>query len=191
MESPPVLYFDLASPYAYLAVERAPRVLPRAPELQPVLLGAIFKLRGSGSWAATANREMRMAEIEIRAAHYGLPPLAWPQTWPVNALAAMRAATWAKAEGRGPEFARAVFRAEFAAGRDPSELDVLAACADQAGLDGGELAEAIQRPVIKDTLRAATTAAWDTGVRGVPTLVAGGVIYFGDDQLEIAAEEIA
>lgn len=191
MGPPPVLYFDLVSPYAYLAVERAARVLPRPPELEPILVGAIFKLRGSGSWAATANREMRMAEIEVRAKHYGLPPLAWPQTWPGNALAAMRAATWAKAEGRVAEFAHAVYRAEFVAGRDPADLDVLAACADEAGLDGGELADAIQRPAIKAGLRGATTAAWDTGVRGVPTLVVGEVVLFGDDQLEIAAEEMA
>jgi 2-hydroxychromene-2-carboxylate isomerase len=186
----PVLYFDLVSPYAYLAVERAGRVLPRAPELEPILVGAIFKLRGSGSWAATANREMRMAEIDVRAKHYGLPPLAWPQGWPGNALAAMRAATWAKAEGRLGAFAQAVYHAEFVAGRDPADLDVLAACADEAGLDGRELADAIRRPAIKEALRAATTAAWEAGVRGVPTLVARGVVYFGDDQLEIAAEEM-
>lgn len=186
-----VLYFDLISPYAYLAVERAPRLLSREPELQPVLLGAIFKLRGSGSWATTASREMRMAEIEARARRYELPPVRWPPTWPSNGLQAMRAAIWAKEQGRVSEFARAVYRAQFVRGEDPAEVQLLASCAEQVGLDGRELTGAIQQPEIKDKLREATAAAWDVGVRGVPSLTVGKVVYYGDDQLELAAEAAA
>jgi 2-hydroxychromene-2-carboxylate isomerase len=188
MSSAPVLYFDLASPYAYLAVARAASLLPEPPELEPILLGAIFKLRGSGSWAHTSNREMRMAEIEARARHYGLPHIAWPQNWPTNALAAMRAATWAKEEGHVEAFAKAVYRAEFVRGEDPADVGRLAGCAEEVGLDGEALKEAIQRQAIKDKLRQATTAAWTAGVSGVPTLIANGVLYYGDDQLELAAE---
>jgi 2-hydroxychromene-2-carboxylate isomerase len=188
MSSAPVLYFDLASPYAYLAVARAASVLPEPPELEPILLGAIFKLRGKGSWAHTSSREMRMAEIEARARRYGLPPLAWPQSWPANALAAMRAATWAKEEGRLEEFTKAVYAAEFVRGEDPADVGLLAACAEEVGLDPDALREAIHHQAIKDKLRQATTAAWTAGVSGVPTLIADGILYYGDDQLELAAE---
>jgi 2-hydroxychromene-2-carboxylate isomerase len=188
MSSRSILYFDLASPYAYLAVERAATVLPQPPELEPVLVGAIFKMRGSGSWAHTSARDMRAAEIEARAARYGLAPMVWPATWPANALSAMRAATWAKELGRLEAFAEAVYRAEFARGQDIADVGVLAACACEAGLDGEELAEAIQRPAIKERLRHVTTSAWEAGVRGVPTLISGGVVYYGDDQLELAAQ---
>lgn len=186
-----VLYFDLMSPYAYLAVERVASVLPEPPELEPVLLGAIFKVRGSGSWAHTALRNTRIAEIEARAKRYGLPPLAWPRTWPSDSLPAMRAATWAKEQGRGEEFAKAVFRAQFVRGHDGHDIELLAACADEAGLDRGETADAIQHPAVKQRLRDATDAAWQAGVRGVPTLVAGDAVYFGDDQLELAASRFA
>lgn len=64
---------------------------------------------------------------------------------------------------------------------------VLAACADEAGLDGAALPDAIADPAIKEALRAATQSAWDTGVRGVPTLIADGAMHFGDDQLGVAA----
>jgi 2-hydroxychromene-2-carboxylate isomerase len=191
LSSPAILYFDLISPYGYLAVERAPQVLGSEPELQPVLLGAIFKSRGSGSWAATASRAMRMTEIEGRARHYGLPSFRWPQNWPSNGLAAMRAAIWAKEQGRAWEFARSVYRAQFVQGRDPADVELLAACANEVGLDGRGLADAIQQPEIKDKLRQATASAWDRGVRGVPTLIVDGVVYYGDDQLELAAEATA
>src|SRR4051794_16398194 len=80
------LYVDLGSPYAYLAVARAPGVLGSAPVLRPVLLGAIFRARGSGSWARTEGRAAGIAEVERRAAAYGLPPLRWPTVWPGNGL---------------------------------------------------------------------------------------------------------
>jgi 2-hydroxychromene-2-carboxylate isomerase len=94
-----VLYFDLASPYAYLAVERAGRALGAEPELLPVLVGAIFVHRGYGSWALTGQRAAGEAEIERRARAYELPPIAWPPDWPANSLAAMRAACAAFSRG--------------------------------------------------------------------------------------------
>lgn len=183
----PVLYFDLGSPYAYLAVARAAGVLGREPELEPVLLGAIFRMRGWGSWSTGPERETRIADITERARRCGLPPLQWPSGWPANGLAAMRAATWAKREGAVGAFARAVFHAQFANGAHIADLELLAACAEQAGLDPTELQAAIADPAIKDELRRATDAAWSTGVRGIPTLRLGENLYYGDDQLERAA----
>jgi 2-hydroxychromene-2-carboxylate isomerase len=183
----PVLYFDLASPYGYLAVMRAASVLGRPVALEPILLGAMFKWRGSGSWAATPARNLRMSEIENRARSYGLEPMRWPAQWPANSLAAMRAAVWARDEGRLDAFADAVYRAEFARGADIADVDLLADCADHVGLDGAALPAAITRADIKQRLRRATQSAWEAGVRGVPTLVDRGTVFFGDDQLELAA----
>ncbi|HLY49010.1 MAG TPA: DsbA family protein [Solirubrobacteraceae bacterium] len=187
----PTLFFDLASPYAYLAVERADRVFDSPPELQPILLGAIFKLRGSGSWAATEHRAAGMAEIERRARLYGLPALAWPTDWPCNSLAADRGALWAGAQGRRAEFTRAVFRREFTRGDDIADLEVLRAAAADAELDPDELVEATQSPEIKQALRKATEQAWSLGVRGVPSVAVGSSVFFGDDRLEEAAAALA
>jgi 2-hydroxychromene-2-carboxylate isomerase len=187
VDSQPVLYYDLGSPYAYLAVERAERVLGTQPRLEPILLGAIFVLRGSGSWSQTPERAARVADLEARAARYGLPPFVWPAGWPVNGLRAMRAATWATELGAGPAFARAVFRTEFTSGADISDVDVLARCAAATALDPDLMRAAIESPAVKDALRIATDAAWDAGVRGVPTLIVAGRRFYGDDQLEAAA----
>jgi 2-hydroxychromene-2-carboxylate isomerase len=50
----PVLSVDLGSPCAYLAVERAPALPGAEPELQPVLLGAVFARRGDDRLEAAA-----------------------------------------------------------------------------------------------------------------------------------------
>ena len=182
-----ILYIDLNSPYAYLATERAAGVLGRDPELEPILLGAIFKMRGWGSWSQTDELEPRLADLAKRAERYGLPPLVWPEGWPLDGLTAMRAATWAKRQGMVERFALEVFRRQFRDGRNCSGVDALADVADAVGLGGNALRSAVQMPAIKDALRAATDAAWDAGVRGIPTLELGGELFYGDDQLEVAA----
>jgi 2-hydroxychromene-2-carboxylate isomerase len=183
----PVLYLDLGSPYAYLALERAARVLGEEPRLEPVLLGAIFARRGFGSWSGTDARAGRVAEIEQRAGRYGLPPLRWPAAWPADGLMAMRGAVWAARQGVLAGFARAVFRREFAEGADISAAAVLRECAALAGLDGNELERAVALPEIKQELREATERAWAAGVRGVPSLRVGAAVFYGDDRLELAA----
>ncbi len=190
MKAAPTLYYDLGSPYSYLAVERAASVLGVEPRLEPILVGGIFVERGHGSWSLTPERAQRIAQIEERAERYGLPPLSWPEGWPNNTLKAMRAATWAQGVGAGREFALAGFRRAFAEGADLSELDRLREVAVEAGLDGEEMSVAIERPETKDALRLATARAWEEGVVGVPSLAAGGEVFFGDDRLEAAARRL-
>lgn len=190
-DTAPILYFDVGSPYAYLAVARAGAVLGGNVTLEPVLLGAIFAARGFGSWSATPSRAGRVSEIEARAARYGLPPLCWPALWPADGLKAMRCATWAKQQGATAAFVRAVFEREFCAGADISDVAVLRECAVAAGLDGGRMLAAIETPAVKDALRVATDEAWRAGVRGVPSVQVGGSIFYGDDQLELAAAALA
>jgi len=88
-----VFYFDLGSPYAYLAAERIGRLFPEPPLWQPILLGGLFKRLGA----------------------------------------------------------------------------------------------AVKSPAVKDALHAATEHAGDLGVRGMPSLLVGSTIYFGDDRLDAAA----
>jgi 2-hydroxychromene-2-carboxylate isomerase len=177
------LYFDLGSPYAYLSVARAESVLGFAPALRPVLLGAIFQARGYGSWARTAQRAPRVADLEARAARHGLP-LRWPDGWPLDGLTAMRACVWADTYGALPRFARAVLHHAFGRGEDASTVAALTRIADEVGLPGDELPRAVEAPALKRRLRELTDAAWARGVRGIPTFAVGDVVVYGDDQLE-------
>jgi 2-hydroxychromene-2-carboxylate isomerase len=182
------LYYDLASPYAYLAFARAADVLGAAPALQPVLVGAIFVHRGYGSWAHMQTREENVAEVERRAAAYGLPPITWPPNWPPNSLSAMRAVVWAQREhGAGEAFSRAAFHAAFAQGADLGDVATLERIADATELGAAALRDGIGDPAVKAQLREATDAAIARGVGGVPTVeTADGRLLFGDDRLHEA-----
>ncbi len=188
-------YFDLGSPYAYLAAERIAAVFDEAgteqPEWQPVLLGALFQRFGRDSWANGPDRASGLGEVERRGQAYGLPPIRWPDPFPGNSLFAMRAATFAKEIGRTTSFALAAFRQAFAAGRDLSEPDNVFIAAASSELHPRSLEVAIGRDAIKDRLREATERAGDLGVSGVPAVSIGEQVFWGDDRLEDAAAAAA
>jgi 2-hydroxychromene-2-carboxylate isomerase len=185
-------YFDLGSPYAYLAAERVSGLFTEArleqPEWQPILLGGLFQRFERDSWGNGPARAEGMAEVEHRASAYGLPPIAWPEPWPGNMLMAMRVATFAKQAGRTVSFSLAAFRQAFAGGRDLSEPDNVMIAAAACELHPRALLKAVQTEVVKGALREATDRAGDLGVRGVPSLVVGEEVYWGDDQVEAAVE---
>jgi 2-hydroxychromene-2-carboxylate isomerase len=185
-------YFDLGSPYAYLAAERLNEVLPEPVKWQPVLLGGLFKLTGRSSWALGdyRRREAGMAEIERRTRSYGLPPMRWPDPWPTNYLFAMRAATFAFDAGAGREFALEAFRAAFQRGRDLSVRAHVLGAARAAGLEPGEVESATRDPEVKRALRGSTDAAFARGVFGVPTTAIDDELFWGDDRLEDAAAHL-
>lgn len=185
-----IFYFDLGSPYAYLSAERISGLFAEPgleqPEWQPLLLGGLFKRFGRDSWANGPGREEGMAEVERRASAYGLPPLAWPDPWPGNTLFAMRAASFAKQTGRTVSFALAAFRQAFAAGRDLSHPDNVLIAAAAAELHPRALLKAAETEGVKRSLREATERAAELGVVGVPSLVVGERVFWGDDRLEEA-----
>lgn len=185
-------YFDLGSPFAYLAAERLQDVLGEQVQWQPVSLGALFKLTGRSSWSLgdPARRQAGMAEVERRARVYGLPPVRWPDPWPGNYLMAMRAATFAYRTGQGHEFAMQAFRGAFQEGSDLSlPAEVLRAAA-HAGLDPRAVEEATDDPSVKLALRNATDTAHRLGVFGVPTIEIDGELFWGDDRLDAAAAHL-
>lgn len=185
-------YFDLGSPYAYLSAERISGLFTEAgleqPEWKPVLLGGLFKRFERESWGTGPGRDEGIAEVERRAAEYGLAPLVWPEPWPGNMLAAMRAATFAKQTGRSVSFALAAFRQQFAAGRDLSELDNVLIAAAACELHPNAVGKAIGTGAVKRALIEATEEAGGRGVTGVPAVVVDEQVFWGDDRLEEAVE---
>jgi 2-hydroxychromene-2-carboxylate isomerase len=185
-------YFDLGSPYAYLAAERLQAVLPAEVDWQPVSLGALFKLNGRSSWSLVdaEHRRAGIAEVERRADLYGLPPVRWPEPWPGNYLTAMRVATFAQAQGRAREFALCAFRDAFQRGHDLTIPAHVLTAARAAGLSPDEASVAHDDPEIKLALRGATDAAHALGVVGVPTLAIADQLFWGDDRLKDAAARL-
>ncbi len=115
-----------------------------------MLLGGLFKIHGRRSWSETDGRDSGMEEVERRAAEYGLPQVRWPDPWPGNMLAAMRAATYAAQIGKAVSFSLAAFRQAFNAGRDLSDLDNVMIAAAACELHPRAVLGAIESESVKD-----------------------------------------
>lgn len=183
---PTTFYYDLGSPYAYLAADRVDLEFESPVDWVPVLLGGIFKHTGRSSWAETPARDEGIAEIAKRAEERGMSAFNYPDPWPNNGLQAMRVATWAHSAGAGRKFARAAFEVQFNDGLPLSETENIELAAHRAGLDPSFAIAATEDPAVKQALIDNTNQALAAGAIGVPTIVVGDQAFFGDDQMHQA-----
>ncbi|HWK15929.1 MAG TPA: DsbA family protein [Solirubrobacteraceae bacterium] len=189
----PVFYYDLSSPYAYLAAARVDELLPVSPEWRPIAFGVIIRQTGKVPWSLQPDRNGDFEEIARRAAARGLPPVRYPEGWPVQtySIIALRAALFVSDQRERRALSRAMFRTAFVDGRHLADLDTVLQAAAGAGLDAEAVRAGMERQEIKDALRAETEAAVSRGVTGVPTVAVGEDLFWGDDRLEDAATALA
>jgi 2-hydroxychromene-2-carboxylate isomerase len=187
-------WFDFASTYSYPAALRIGPLAAAAGVTvrhRPFLLGPIFKAQGWDSspfnvYEAKGRHMWR--DLERLCADLALP-FRRPQPFPQNSLLAARVALVGLGEGWGEAFCRAVFHAEFAAGRridDPGVIrDILAGI----GCDPAAVLGAAQGEDNKQRLRQQTDEAQQHGIFGAPTFVTGdGELFWGNDRLERALQ---
>ena len=185
-------YFDVISPYAWLAFDRLPHAVAGCSVVvnyQPVLLAGLLSHWGQkGPAEIEPKRAWTYRQVAWLAQQQGTP-LQLPQPHPFNPLALMRLAL-AAAPAAGTPNRRVVellFRHVWCRdGADPNQPDALADLAqavaplrDPAGAE------------VKAELRERTDAALALGVFGVPTLVHQGRLFFGADALPMLAASLA
>jgi 2-hydroxychromene-2-carboxylate isomerase len=174
-------FYDLASPDAYLAAERVVGVLGAVPEFVPVRIGSV------GGFRCAEEEEIYRADVERRAAGYGLMPVRWPSEFPADTEWAMLVATYAKQGGRVVAYSMAAFRQAFAAGRDLGERDTVLIAAAAAEMHPAAVLKGAELKGTRARLDAATAAAREAGVRDTPAVVVDGRVFHGDRELEAAA----
>jgi 2-hydroxychromene-2-carboxylate isomerase len=166
-------YFDLGSPLAYLAAELVLHALPQPAEWRPVLAS---ELPGSESF--------QTSEIEHQAHEQGLQPLRWPEDFPFDSEQAMLVATYAKSIGRTVPFAQAAFRQAFAGGRSLAQMDNVLIAAAACEMHPKAVLKGAQLSGTRQQLHDATNAAAGAGVRSVPAVQLGGLLFTGTDAID-------
>jgi 2-hydroxychromene-2-carboxylate isomerase len=186
-------FYDLSSPYSYLAALRVDDVLPVRPLWRPIAFGVIVQRAGRVPWSFAEDRRAHFEEIDRRASARGLQPLRYPRGWPrqTYSLTPLLAAELAAEAGVLREASLALFRAMFVDQRDFADVNTTLDALERAGMDRAQVQAGLQRRDIKDRLRAATDAAIGRGVAGVPTVAVGETLFWGDDELPAAARVLA
>lgn len=172
----PTFYFDLASPYTYLAAERAERMFAG---LQWV--PASGEALRCGAFVAHDER----AAAVRRAALLDLP-LVWPPDPSARVVDAMRVASLAAERGLGAAFVLAASRLAFCGGYAIDDPEILAEAASAAGIDAHEMLRAA-RDVGRDApIREAGRELLAAGANRLPALRVGGIVFCGEDRLSAA-----
>jgi 2-hydroxychromene-2-carboxylate isomerase len=188
----PIFFYDLYSPYAYLAAHRVDELLPAAPRWQPIVFGVVLREAGKLPWSMReGEREAGQEEVSRRARERGLPEVRWPPGWPAEsyALAPLRAVVWAgrRDASLAKELTMALYELVLCQGRPLNERAIVFEAAAACGLDEEAVADGVEQQEVKDELRASTAAAIERGLDGIPTVAVGDRLYWGDDRLEDAA----
>lgn len=177
-------WFDVISPYAWLAFERLPQALEGcnySVNYRPVVFAGLLKAWGQKGPAEIApKRAWTYRHVAWLAQAQGTT-LQIPRPHPFNPLALQRLAVACCEPGSTPN-RRAVellFRHVWCRdGADPNEPVALAALTEMLAPQRDPANEDV-----KQDLRAATDAAAAHGVFGVPTIECGGRLFWGQDAL--------
>jgi 2-hydroxychromene-2-carboxylate isomerase len=180
-------YYDFSSPYAYLGATQVERVArdAGAPGViirwRPILVGALFNAIGTPNVPLdefpAAKRSYMLRDLLHWASHWDVP-----FRFPMRTVAPLRMVYAAEAAGGDvAALTHALFRAYWVDNRDLADPAVLATLGDVAGIDA---------PAVKAALRAATDEAIAAGVCGVPSFVARGQLFWGQDRLELVSRTL-
>ncbi|MDP1534061.1 MAG: 2-hydroxychromene-2-carboxylate isomerase [Rubrivivax sp.] len=186
-----VFWFDVVSPFAYLAFERLPQVLQGQSwevEYRPLLFAGLLKHWGQkGPAEVEPKRAWTFRLVHWQEARDGIE-LQTPALHPFNPLPLLRLAWACAPEGGTPNrrVVEALFRHVWQGGADAGDPGRLAALS--AAL--APLRDP-QSDTVKQALRASTDAAQQRGIFGVPTIELDGRLFWGLDSLEMVAAALA
>ena len=182
MSGPPVTwYFDFISPFAYLAWPRV-RALAARHEiaLRPIMFAGLLGHHGhKGPAEIPSKRTFTYRHVLWQAKRRGVP-LAFPPTHPFNPLLALRLCI---AAGGTPEAIDQIFDHLWQEGRAGESIEDLRPVASRLGVV--DLEAALSSPEVKGDLQKNFQAALADNVFGVPTLVAGDALFWGEDATEL------
>jgi 2-hydroxychromene-2-carboxylate isomerase len=190
-------YFDFGSPNAYLAYKVMPAIERRLGtkfELEPALLGGIFKATGNQSPAVTlagvpAKAAYERKETERFIARHKLTQFKFNPAFPINTLHMMRGAMLARKLRLFEPYVEAVYAGMWEKALNMGDLDVFHGILDAAGLPTREFVDHIGDPDVKAALITSTERAVERGVFGSPSFFVGDELFFGKDRLRDVEEE--
>ena len=189
MPAPIDFYFDFSSPYGYFGATKIASIAARhnrTVNWKPILLGAVFKVTGSGPLPSLPLKGGYSLRDMLRVSRLWKIPFNMPAKFPIAGQAPSRIVYWLEAHHRDKQEAAilALYHAYFVEGRDISTPEVAADVAASIGLDRSALLAATQDPAMKDRLRQEVEAAIAKGVFGSPFMIVDEEPFWGSDRLE-------
>ena len=180
-------YFDLGSPYSYLAYYRLLQIAEQQ-EIQvvykPILLGGVFKATGNRSpIEIPVKGAYSILDMQRWAEYYQIPMQMNPH-FPMNTLTLMRILTGVQLLHleKFEQVLKLLFDAMFGTPQNLNEPTVLAEVLKPSGFSVEDIMSMVQSDVVKQKLITETEQAILRGIFGAPTFFVGDEMYWGQDR---------
>ena len=188
-------YFDLGSPYSYLAYYRLLQMAEQQ-EIQivykPILLGGVFKATGNRSpIEIPVKGAYSILDMQRWAEYYQIPMQMNPH-FPMNTLTLMRILTGVQLLHleKFEQVLKLLFDAMFGTPQNLNEPTVLAEVLKPSGFSVEDIMSMVQSEVVKQKLITETEQAIQRGIFGAPTFFVGDEMYWGQDRLHFVEQAL-
>ena len=184
-------YFDIISPYAYLAYKQIIS-LNKEKKIQfdykPILLGGLHKL---AEITAPAFNEFKMKNMKndcnLVASKKNIE-FNWNDKFPINSIKIMRGYLSVAQEIKDI-YLETFFNAYWKDNIDFNNIDNFQTLLKNINLDSAKFFEDIEKIEIKEKLKEVTNLAFKKEVFGAPTFIVNNKLFWGQDRLDYAIEE--
>ena len=182
-------YFDIISPYAYIAYKKILKHKNILLNYKPIFLGGLHKLAGIEAPAFNKYKMNNMKNDCDLVALKNNIEFKWNSKFPINSLNLMRGYIYVN-EDKRDQYLNCFFDAYWKDNQDLSNSKNIDNLLNNLKIDSNRFYQSIKEQTIKDKLIKLTTEAFQKKVFGAPTFIVNNKIFWGQDRLEYALEEL-
>ena len=183
-------YFDFISPYSYLAHKKIINLnLRNIFDYKAILLGGLHNLAEVTPPAFNERKMKNMKDDCILIAKKNKISFEWNQKFPINSLYLMRGFLIID-DNKKSKFIDLCFDAYWKDNLDISIEKNIKKILSDCEIDHNFFEEGIREQKIKDELKNLTNEAFELDVFGAPTFLVNNKLFWGQDRLEYAIDEL-
>jgi 2-hydroxychromene-2-carboxylate isomerase len=185
-------YFDIISPYSYIAHKKIQKIKEQQKIIfnyKPILLGGLHNLAGISAPAFNKYKMKNMqSDCELVSKKNNIS-FKWNLKFPINSLSIMRGYLSVE-DSEKEDYLNIFFNAYWRDNLDLSSEKEFSKLLENLKIDSKIFFDKITQQSIKDTLKQLTNDAFEKEVFGAPTFIVNNKIFWGQDRLEYALEEL-
>ena len=185
-------YFDIISPYSYIAHKKIQKIKESQKIIfnyKPILLGGLHNLAGISAPAFNKYKIKNMqSDCELVSKKNDISFI-WNSKFPINSLSIMRGYLSVN-DDQKDKYLNIFFDAYWKDNLDLSLEKEFLKLLENLKIDSKIFFDKIKQQSIKDDLKKFTYSAFEKEVFGAPTFIVNNKIFWGQDRLEYALEEL-
>jgi len=185
-------YFDIISPYSYIAhkkIQKINKTNKTKFNYKPILLGGLHNLAEITAPAFNKYKIKNMkSDCELVAKKNNID-FKWNINFPINSLSLMRGYLCVQ-ENQKENYLKIFFDAYWKDNLDLSVRKNIEELLSILNIDSKKFFDEIKNQSIKDNLKNLTNEAFKKEAFGAPTFIVNNKIFWGQDRLEYALDEL-